>query len=164
MPPMLGCFISFAIHRKPLSVNFTNTFRLCICLSLPTFIISFCSEVERLPVVANGKTIACLGDDTRPAELDDIGFNLLNTFSKVTKFYSNTASRILGLNSYELRPRSKSPRLFPKNPWITERALDLPPSRRIPTQLSSLIWRSFLEDNGTIPQPEALRQLIHQSV
>jgi hypothetical protein len=99
---------------------------------------------------------------------EDPGFKILNSFAKVKRFYTRTACKVLGIQMEEKtrkRLDSECPRPPPKNPWIAERQLTFPPSRRLKTRVSKLIWTSFHEKDGSlISDNGALRQLLHHSV
>lgn len=99
-------------------------------------------------------------EDAGPEE--DPGFALLAGFAKVKRLYAGVASRLLG-TAADTRPRrARSP--LPRNPWIAERTVAYPPSRRTQTRVTGLIWRSFHEPDGRVGSEPALRQLLHQSV
>lgn len=95
----------------------------------------------------------------------DLAFNVFAGFAKVKQTYG----RLLGFG----RPKARPPRQstgIPRNPWIREDAIPkLPPSRRIPTPISPLIWKSFHEEDGCLVDQDNvnqdnLLQLIHCSV
>lgn len=96
---------------------------------------------------------------------EDPGFRILSSFAKVKRFYTRTACKVLGMQGEEkTRKRGDSERP-PKNPWIADRQLELPPSRRLKTPVSKLIWASFHEKDGSLINDNgALRQLLHLSV
>lgn len=127
----------------------------------------FISEIYRvIPHLSSEKGEANKNSHSpAPRQLDDVGFNLLNSFSKVTKFYSSTASKLLGISRAERRPRSTSNegKKILKNPWIVERKYQLPRSNRLATGISPLIWKSFLEHDGKITDFEALTNLVYHA-
>lgn len=54
-------------------------------------------------------------------DMDDAVFGIFDTFSKVSRFYYNTARSLLGAEDTSRRPRS--PRDTHVNPWIVERVI-----------------------------------------
>jgi hypothetical protein len=54
-------------------------------------------------------------------DMDDAVFGIFDTFSKVSRFYYNTARSLLGAEDISRRPRS--PRDAHVNPWIVERVI-----------------------------------------
>lgn len=95
-----------------------------------------------------------------PAGETDLAFSVLAGFAKVKQAYG----RMLGFGRPQSRPVRKTTGT-PRNPWIREDAIPkLPPSRRIPSPISPLIWRSFHESDGSLVDPDNLQQLIHCSV
>ena len=103
--------------------------------------------------------------ETRTDHAEDLTFNLFSSFAQVKQAYASAARRLLGIGERQRRPRSPRNDCRPlKNPWIVEKELQFPPSKRLATPVSPLIWKSFHESDGSIPHYEALLQLIHQSV
>ena len=86
--------------------------------------------------------------------IDETLFATLSGFSRVTTFYNNVARSIVGAEDTSRRPRSTSPSAT-VNPWIVDRPLDLPPSRRgfgkrnIAALESNTVFRTLLFTTGS---------------
>lgn len=85
---------------------------------------------------------------------------LLERFSRVVTFYTDTAQHIFGLLPGQFSDSSSSAGYIP-NPWIERRAVDLPSARYTGQVVGQNAWERFTSPDGKLSNPDNLQLLVH---
>jgi hypothetical protein len=95
----------------------------------------------------------------------DLSLKLLSSFADLKNFYFGTATNFLNnvLSSVAPVQREEPEEEMEggRNPWISDRQVQLPMSRFSGKHLNAEFVRSFTKGNGSIPNAEALIKIAH---